>query len=311
VTLGETTKEGFTTSPDSLEVVVTQTRLFALQQVTDDSGCVADPLTLTGSASAFAYPVPVAHAGADQQVCGNTGTLQAVKSIPGSSGWWSAPEAQLSDETDPSSQAVATRYGTLKFAWKEQNWQCADTDTVAVTFYETPQAPEAGADQELDFTFATQLQATTPAAGSGLWTVVEGNALFSNDTLPDAMVTDLSQDNTLRWTVRNGVCPEVHDDVNITVKALSIPKGFTPNGDNNHDFFDLGALHAREIELHIYNSSGVLIYESDDYLNDDAWEGRNLNGVELPEGTYYYVAKIKVDGLDKVFTFKSFVEILR
>jgi gliding motility-associated-like protein len=311
ITMAGTSKEGVMPGTDSIEIIVNQTAVFGLQTVTDDSGCVADPLTLTGSASAFAYPVPVAHAGADQQVCGNTGTLQAVKSIPGSSGWWNAPEAQLSDETDPATDVTANRYGTLKFTWKEQNWQCADTDTVLVTFFEVPQAPEAGADQELDFTFATQLQAAAPAAGTGTWTVVEGNALFSNDTLPDAAVTDLGQENTLRWTIRNGVCPEVHDDMNISVKALSIPKGFTPNGDNNHDYFDLGALHAREIALQVFNSTGVLVYESDDYLNDEAWKGRNRNGVELPEGTYYYIAKIKVDGLDRVFTFKSFVEILR
>lgn len=311
VTLGGTTKEGVTTTLDSIEIPVLQTGLFALQHVTDDSGCVADPLTLTGSASVFAYPVPVANAGADQQVCGNAGTLQAVKSIPGSSGWWSAPEAEVTNVSDPASGVTATRYGTLTFTWKEQNWQCADTDTVAVTFYETPQAPEAGDDQELDFSFATRLQATAPSAGTGTWTVVEGNAVFSNDTLPDALVTDLSQQNTLRWTVLNGVCPEVYDEVNVTVKALSIPKGFTPNGDNNHDYFDLGALHARTIELQIFNSSGVLVFESNDYQNDDMWDGKNLKGVELPEGTYYYVAKIKVDGLDKVFTFKSFVEILR
>jgi gliding motility-associated-like protein len=99
--------------------------------------------------------------------------------------------------------------------------------------------------------------------------------------------------------------------MHLTVKPLSIPKGFTPNGDNKNDNFDLGALHAEQIEISMYNSAGVLVFESDDYLEDSGWDGRNMNGVELPEGTYFYVAKIRVEGLDKVFIFKSFVEILR
>lgn len=311
VSLGGTSREGILTETDSIAFVVTQSGTYGLQTVVDDSGCAADPVTLTGGVEAFVYAVPQANAGADLQVCGTVCTLPAVRNVPGSAGRWFAGEALIADSANPVSQATVSAYGSHVFTWVEQNWHCADTDDVTITFFEQPGETNAGPDQELDFSFTTTLQAAVPSAGTGLWTVEEGAGIFSNDTLPDAQVSGIDRETTLRWTIRNGVCPEVHDDLHLTVKALAIPKGFTPNGDNKNDLFDLGALHAEQIRIRIFNSAGVLVFESDDYTAEDGWDGRNLNGVELPEGTYFFIAEIRTAGLDKVFTFKSFVEILR
>jgi gliding motility-associated-like protein len=178
-------------------------------------------------------------------------------------------------------------------------------------FYEQPQLPDAGPDQVLDFTYATTLEASLPAIGSGKWTAISGNALFDNDTIPTALVHELEDANLLRWTVVNGVCPAVSDSLKITVNPLEIPKGFTPNGDTRNDVFNLGAVNAELIRIKIFNSAGVLVYESDDYSNSDLWDGYNMDGVHLPEGTYFYIADVKVAGREKEFQFRSFVEILR
>jgi gliding motility-associated-like protein len=180
-----------------------------------------------------------------------------------------------------------------------------------VTFYEQPSAAEAGPDQALDFSYTTRLEAAIPLVGSGKWTVVSGAGNFNNDTLPDAVVVELDNSTTLKWTVHNGNCPEVSDQVNILINPLIIPKGFSPNNDNKNDVFDPGAVNAERIRIKIYNSTGVLVFESDDYLSAGAWDGRNTNGVELPEGTYFYIADVKVAGREKEFQFRSFVEILR
>jgi hypothetical protein len=37
----------------------------------------------------------------------------------------------------------------------------------------------------------------------------------------------------------------------------------------------------------------------------------NINGVELPEGTYYYVLEVKMPGKQQELQYRSFVEILR
>jgi len=287
------------------------TQNYSLASVVDDSGCVADLSATTGLAVAVVYQVPAANAGSDQVICGNFSILQAVKSVPGSVGIWSATGATFGDAADPNAVVTAGQFGTSLFTWTETNWHCTGSDEVEVTFYEQPQAPDAGPDQVLDFVYTTQLQAATPSVGTGTWTIVAGSGSFDNDTLPDAIISELEETTTLRWTVQNGNCNEVSDQVELLINPLVIKKGFTPNGDTKNDYFDLGAINAEKITIKIYNSAGVLVFESDDYTNGDLWNGRNMNGVELPEGTYFYVADVKIAGREKHFQFKSFVEILR
>jgi gliding motility-associated-like protein len=311
VTIGDQTKQGITASPDSMafEPLVTQT--YTMISIEDDSGCVADPAGYNKQALVVVYQVPVANAGPDDELCSNTYALQATKSITGSVGNWTASGAAFSDPADIHSSVTVDQYGTNTFTWTETNWHCADDDQVQVIFYEQPQTPDAGPDQVLDFVYTTQLQAIAPAVGSGKWTVVNGSGIFNNDTLSEALVSELDNSNTLQWTVHNGQCTDVSDKMDILISPLVIPKGFTPNGDTKNDIFDLGAKNAEKIKIKIYNSTGILVFESDNYQESTGWDGKNMNGVELPEGTYFYVADIKVAGREKEFQFRSFVEILR
>lgn len=279
--------------------------------IADDSGCVADNSLFTEQAKAVVYEVPVANAGSDDEICSDTYTLKAVRSISGSKGIWSASGATFTDPVDPGTVTAADQFGANLYTWTEYNWRCVDDDQVRIIFNEQPAAAEAGPDQTLDFIYTTRLEAGIPLVGSGKWTVVGGSGNFNNDTLPDAVVVELDNTTTLKWTVHNGNCPEVSDQVNILINPLIITKGYSPNGDNKNDVFDLGAVNAERIRLKVYNSTGVLVFESADYLEDIPWDGKNMNGVELPEGTYFYIADVKVAGREKEFQFKSFVEILR
>lgn len=74
---------------------------------------------------------------------------------------------------------------------------------------------------------------------------------------------------------------------------LFIPEGFSPNGDNNNDFFVIKGLNGKRADLTVYNRWGNKVYEKNNYDNswDGALEGEGLvwgNG-KVPEGTYYYV----------------------
>jgi gliding motility-associated-like protein len=305
------TKSGVTSSPDSMAFIPPNSGEFTMYSVEDDSGCFADPSGFTGAARAVVYQVPVANAGSDNDVCGNTFTLQAVKSISGSTGLWTGTGVTLGDAVNPNSTVTSGTYITQVLTWTETNWHCSDVDEVEITFSEQPAAPVAGPDQTLDFVYTTQLQATPPAVGTGEWSVISGAGEFDNSSMPDAMISELSDAATIRWTVTNGSCPVVSDDMEITVTPLVIPKGYTPNGDNKNDVFDLGADHAEQIKIRIFNSTGLLVFESENYQDGDFWDGYNMNSVELPEGTYFYIIDIKVAGRQKEVQFKSFVEILR
>jgi gliding motility-associated-like protein len=311
VTINGQTKTGISVSPDSMAFNPDVSQSYTMMVVVDDSGCVADLSGNSGLVQAIVFQIPAANAGPDQEVCNNTTTLQAVKSISGSAGLWSGTGAAFTDVTDPETTVTTDNYGTGRFTWTETNWHCTDSDEVEVVFNEQPQTPDAGPDQVLDFIYTAQLQAGVPPVGSGKWTIVSGSGLFSNDTLPDAVISELSVSTTLQWTVRNGNCPEVSDRVDLAISPLVIAKGFTPNGDTKNDYFDLGAVNAEWIRIKIFNSAGILVFESDDYSEGNLWDGMNMNGVELPEGTYFYVADIKTAGSEMVFRFRSFVEILR
>ena len=79
--------------------------------------------------------------------------------------------------------------------------------------------------------------------------------------------------------------------------AIEIPTGISPNGDDYNDQFKIkGNNEDVAIWLIIYNRWGSEIYSNKDYKND--WEGTGKNGMDLPDGTYFYVVK-SGDGTSK------------
>ncbi len=72
---------------------------------------------------------------------------------------------------------------------------------------------------------------------------------------------------------------------------FSLPNAFTPNGDGSNDFYiPYPFCFIESIELSIFNRWGQLVFETrDPNIN---WEGVNLNGKELPAGSYFYTCKV-------------------
>ena len=69
--------------------------------------------------------------------------------------------------------------------------------------------------------------------------------------------------------------------------CLFIPSLFTPNGDGNHDDWEIDGLDAyTDIIVKVFNRWGQLLFESSGYT--DRWDG-TYNGNELPIATYYYI----------------------
>ncbi|UGU16519.1 DUF11 domain-containing protein [Sinomicrobium kalidii] len=92
---------------------------------------------------------------------------------------------------------------------------CPDEESFDVTIYETP-TPEAGEEQTQYNNGTFTLDATTPALGTGEWSVVDGTlaGAISDINDPNATVTlDANTSVTLRWTVTNGTCTAFDDVV--------------------------------------------------------------------------------------------------
>jgi gliding motility-associated-like protein len=78
----------------------------------------------------------------------------------------------------------------------------------------------------------------------------------------------------------------------IVVKApeIFIPNVFTPNGDGNFDEFRINYTGDEAFYLVIYDRWGVTCFET--YNKNQGWNGKDLNGMELREGVYFYSVRI-------------------
>jgi gliding motility-associated-like protein len=68
---------------------------------------------------------------------------------------------------------------------------------------------------------------------------------------------------------------------------LAVPNVFTPNGDGMNDVFEVETDGTTVYEFTVFTRSGNRIYHS---LSPRIyWEGKSIEGKELPEGIYYFV----------------------
>jgi gliding motility-associated-like protein len=132
----------------------------------------------------------------------------------------------------------------------------------------------------------------------GKWSVVTGYGDFDNDSSNETDVRNISLGlNTYKWTVTNGdgICT-LEDLVNVNIMSLVIPQGISPNGDLVNDSLVINGLDLvnQIAELSIVNGAGTQVFSTSNRNGGkwQNWDGKNSQGAELPEGTYYYMLKV-------------------
>ena len=73
------------------------------------------------------------------------------------------------------------------------------------------------------------------------------------------------------------------------VFTLYIPNAFTPNNDGKNDFFNPIGVGITGLKMTVFNRWGQPVFVSNSM--EQAWDGTH-NGNLVPEGVYYYHAKI-------------------
>ncbi|MFO7922673.1 MAG: gliding motility-associated C-terminal domain-containing protein [Bacteroidales bacterium] len=298
-------------SPVSPGTSDSATYSYHIVSLTDKFGCTSIDEHLTGSATVRVYAYPEPDAGSGGEVCGPVFDLNATPGF--GRGLWeiSSATAQFSpDAASPDAAVTVDEYGTHEFVWTETNWQCASGNSISVTFYEQPVDVFAGEDQKLHYIFETHMEAEIPedmiSSANGMWELLEGtgNIVFPED--PGTLVTDLSfGENIFVWTIYNGVCEPASDQITVLIEDLDTPTGFSPNNSGLNDRFIIKGLENSSVnELTIFNRQGNVVYRAVNYKND--WEGRNQNGVPLPEDTYYYILNV-----DNQHSYKGFIVLKR
>lgn len=166
-----------------------------------------------------------AKAGSDQELCDiNPTTLIATPADQSGRGQWIllSGAGVIADSTNPGTSYSNMAHDTNILAWRVASYfgACPVTlDSVIVVADFSPGVSNAGSDILLCENSESDLSANIPVnEGTGAWEVISGTGLFSDTTLPDAIITGLSYGiNELRWTLKSklGICPDNSDSLRI------------------------------------------------------------------------------------------------
>jgi gliding motility-associated-like protein len=96
----------------------------------------------------------------------------------------------------------------------------------------------------------------------------------------------------------------IDSDEDCTLKFYT---GITPNGDNKNDVWIIENIEQfPKNNVQIFNRWGQQVWDADGYDNSTiVWEGNENGGIEMPTGTYFYVAEVS----GKIY--KGWVELTR
>jgi gliding motility-associated-like protein len=150
--------------------------------------------------------------------------------------------------------------------------------------------------------------AAVDGANTYIWEVPAGWTITSGQGTTKITVTPGEGTGYITVAASNGSCNSepvsLVPNKELAKTELSFPNVFSPNNDGNNDTWAIRNLqHYPNNELTILNRWGNEVYNAKSYKNN--WDGDNLS-----EGTYFYVARVKMcDGGEKVF--KGFVTIVR
>ncbi|MEN0004124.1 MAG: gliding motility-associated C-terminal domain-containing protein [Bacteroidota bacterium] len=95
----------------------------------------------------------------------------------------------------------------------------------------------------------------------------------------------------------------------------TLPNTFTPNGDGQNDeFIPFPFCFIERIDFKVFNRWGQLVFQTSD--PNIQWDGRNLSGQELAEGTYYYSCQIFEQRIDPTLpqqteALNGYIELIR
>lgn len=137
------------------------------------------------------------------------------------------------------------------------------------------------------------------ASGGDFYEWIPANAVSCADCPNPDFWSDSSQTMILRVEDADN-CIDF-DTINININeregndGLFIPSGISPNGDGVNDYWYIRWLYRYpDNEVIIVNRWEDVIYQAQPYNND--WYG-TFNGKTLPEGTYYFILKLKQNGV--------------
>lgn len=154
--------------------------------------------------------------------------------------------------------------------------QCSSTATLTINVTPFPEFSITEGCDGTDFVLSATGIGTTNA--SYIW--------FDNLQQNIGTTSSITVTNPGNYSLElsNNGCSE-EKQITVTNISCTVPKGISPNGDGDNDFFDLTNLNVQHLK--IFNRYGSEVYSKSNYSNE--WVGKSNSGAELPDGTYYFI----------------------
>ncbi len=128
---------------------------------------------------------------------------------------------------------------------------------------------------------------------------------FTNEVCADAQGSVVLQLIPCEITAPNVITPD-NDGGESFLNDPDNP-GSAFNGGLNEAWFLGGIGRLTGIKVNIFDRWGNLVYENNNYSNDDPWTGEDMNGNELKEGVYFYT----IEAGDNIDPMNGTVNIFR
>lgn len=145
-------------------------------------------------------------------------------------------------------------------------------------------------------------------AGFDVYKWFPDDNLTSNASSSTSFIGSSSEDITLVATNNKVGCSITHT-THFRILDLTIPEGFSPNGDGINDFFEIPEIYNfKNVSLKVWNRWGDIVFQSDFYRND--WDGSCKgplcagSGI-VNDGTYYYILTVEGFKYEKFLTIKK------
>jgi gliding motility-associated-like protein len=179
--------------------------------------------------------------------------------------------------------AIVSNQVSANYIFTPSTTECANAVSVAVVVYNSP--------SNINFTQTTIvngnptgiLEITSVDGGLAPYAFsFEGSPFTSNTSFPNLSSGDFTV------TVKDSRGCTFTQTFTLESDCL-FPKGISPNEDGLNDSFNLNTCNI--LSLEIFNRYGIKVNSFGNYVKE--WKGTDNKGNNLPDGTYFYVARLQ------------------
>lgn len=185
-----------------------------LTVIAEKAGCgpVSESMVLS------ILPNPNINAGTDQQVCGNTTTLNAFPTEAGETGSWQlySGNANFDNVNDPLTSVASLQLGDNVLIWEVTNGQCVSTDTITIN-RGTVTVAQVGRNRSVCSDTVYVSGNLPQGAEVTQWQTYTGGASLNPVSSTAALATnlDINSSNLFIYSITRGVCTS-RDTLTIT-----------------------------------------------------------------------------------------------